>query len=74
MGSYRTLDVTRSKAIETVTARLELALARAKGGLMSDDELTQALDTYLEPRLNNVRIVSDDEHNDDCQVPDPTEG
>jgi hypothetical protein len=72
VGIYSTLSITRGKAVETVVARLELALARANAGLMSDSELTEALDSYLEPQLNNVRIVNDDsEPNDDERVPPP---
>jgi hypothetical protein len=74
MGIYSTLNITRSKAVETVVARLELALTRAKEGRISDEELTEALDSYLEPQLNNVRIVDDDsEQNNDDMVPDPIE-
>lgn len=69
MSIYSTLSITRGKAVETVVARLEMELARANDGLMSDEELTAALDLYLEPQLNNVRIVSDGEPNDDDRVP-----
>lgn len=71
MGIYSTLSITRSKAVETVVARLELALARANAGLMSDEELIEVLDRYLEPQLNNVRIVDNDEPNEDDRVPYP---
>lgn len=69
MSIYSTLDITRSKAIEIVVTHLELALARAKDGLMSDDELTKVLDAYLEPHLNNARIADDNEQNDDDRIP-----
>lgn len=70
MSSYTTLHVTRSKALETVAARLELELARARDGRMSDEDLTAALDEYLQPQLIRVQIVSDgDTPNDDDRVP-----
>lgn len=71
MSSYSTLSVTRSKAIETVTAMLEQELARLQDNLVSDEELEARLDSYLAPQLNNTRIVSDGERNDDERVPYP---
>lgn len=72
MGIYSTLNITRSKAVETVVAKLEQTLARAREGDFSDEELAEALDSYLEPQLNNVRIVDDGSaENDDDRVPYP---
>lgn len=72
MGVYSTLLVTRSKAIETVAAQLEMELARVRAGELPDEELARHLDTYLEPQLNNASIVPDDaERNDDERVPYP---
>lgn len=74
MGIYSTLLVTRSKAIETVTAMLEQELTRLREGCVSDEELATRLDQYLEPQLNNASVVSDDhERNDDDRVPYPTQ-
>ena len=74
MGIYSTLLVTRSKAIETVTALLEQELTRLREGGVSDEELATRLDQYLEPQLNNARVVSDDhERNDDDRVPYPVQ-
>lgn len=73
MGIYSTLLISRSKAIETVAAMLEQELARLREGGVSDEELTTRLDQYLEPQLNNARVVSDDHAgNDDDRVPYPT--
>lgn len=60
MSAYTTLRVTRKKAIETVMAKL-------LGG-MTDGELEQLMDTELEPRLYNARIVADEAENDDEYV------
>lgn len=71
MSIYSTLSVSRRTAIDTVAAQLELELQRVRAGDMPDHELVQRLDAILEPRLNNARIVNDDEPNDDDRVPVP---
>ena len=60
MSAYRTLRITRQKAIETVMAKL-------LGG-MTDEELESFMDKDLEPRLYNARIVPNDSANDDDYV------
>ena len=61
MSVYTTLNITRQKAIMLLVERLL--------GDITDDELEQWLDMYLEPRLYNTWIVPDGtEPNDDDVV------
>jgi hypothetical protein len=55
MGIYSTLDITRKTAIEKIR----------NVDLDNDEIISKLMDVLLEPRLYNVRIVNDDEKNDD---------
>ncbi len=57
MSAFSTLNITRGKAVQVLLDKIAAGL--------SDEELAAFLDRELEPRLYNVRIVSDDEPNDD---------
>lgn len=57
MSAYSTLNITRGKAVQTLLAKIEAGL--------TDEELAAFMNRELETRLYNVRIVADDEPNDD---------
>lgn len=57
MGAYSTLHITRSRAKQVVIQSILTDL--------SDNVLEEHLDRILESRLYNVRIVLDDQENDD---------
>lgn len=62
MGAYSTLNVTREKAKQVLLAELA-------SDHISDEALGQFMDSYLEPRLYNCRVVPDGwEYNDDDEV------
>lgn len=60
MSAYSTLKITRSRAKEIVIRFLLSDL--------SDEILERYLDTILESRLYNARIVGDDQENDDVEL------
>lgn len=56
MGAYSTIRITRSKARSHIMQQYLM---------MNDEQMEIVLDQLLGERLYNVRIVNDDEENDD---------
>jgi len=58
MSAFATLNITRSRAKQFILLNLL--------GDLPDDKLEQLMDSYLEVRLYNCRIVADgDDYNND---------
>lgn len=60
MSAYSTINITRSKAIETMIRQISSGV--------SDETLEEFMDVFLRARLYNVRIVPDDSENDNDVV------
>lgn len=60
MSAYSTIKITRSRA--------KAIFLQAMVSDISDEILEMYLDKVLEPRLYNVRIVGDDQENDDVEL------
>lgn len=60
MSAYTTLRITRGKALEIMIRRI--------AGAPTNEKLETFLRHELEDRLLDVRIVSDDEENDDACI------
>ncbi len=61
MGAYSTLDITKSRAKQYISAILHSQL--------SDEQLHDIMNVLLEPMIYNCRIVPDDtEENDDNRL------
>jgi len=59
MGVFSTLNITRSKAMRFVFAQMEN---------VSDDDLGELMDVFLQPHLYNCTIVSNDDENNNDNV------
>lgn len=57
MSAYSTVNITRSKAVETMIRQISSSV--------SDKTLEDFMDNFLRIRLYNVRVVPDDYENDD---------
>lgn len=58
MGVYSTLHISRTKALEVWRSKI------LKTSEPSNEELSDILDVYLEPRLYNCRVFDDDFYNE----------
>lgn len=61
MSAYSTVNITRSKARDVLLHSLV--------GEVPDNALESFIDTLLEPRLFNCRIVDDNAENEDDLLP-----
>jgi len=61
MGAYSTLDITKNRAKQYISAILHSEL--------SDEQIHNIMNVLLEPMVYNCRIVPDDtEENDDSRL------